>query len=185
MKHFKELLTLIPFILGIGILLNLFVYQTMEVIYPAINYEDYCGEMNRVIEPARELDQAFTELEIQEFANQCVAGGGKYEESFRGNELGYCNQNFTCNQEREAAEKDRALVMLIVLILTGTASLIASRQFGNKAVELGLSYGGLFMLLSSLGQLWQVGSQAVQLIGIVLALGGLIYFSSRFIKDEE
>jgi hypothetical protein len=69
--------------------------------------------------------------------------------------------------------------MLFVLVIVGVASVIASRQFKNKAVELGLSYGGLFMLISTLGQLWQVGSQAAQLVGILLALLALVYFATK------
>jgi hypothetical protein len=190
MKHFKELLTLIPFVIGIAVLLNLFVYQGMEVIYPSPIYEDYCGNSyDRMVEPSRVTIDGqpinYTPAEITEFENQCVAVGGRYEESFEPGQLGYCDQNYTCNLEREADEKSRALVMLIVLTIGGAASLIASKQFKNKAVELGFSYGGLFMLLSTLGQLWRVGSQAVQLVGIVLALAAVVYFANRSLKDEN
>jgi hypothetical protein len=69
--------------------------------------------------------------------------------------------------------------MLVVLIAIGTLSLIFARKSKSKGVELGLAYGGLFMLLSTLGQLWQVGSQAVQLVAILFGLGLLLYFASK------
>ena len=185
MRNFKDFLSLAPYAIGIAILLNLFVYQGMEVIYPSVDYEDFCGsEMDRMIEPARfdpvsGQELTFSTDEITEFENSCVADGGRYESDRRPGALGYCDEFYTCNQEREAAQRDRALVMLIVLIGIGTISLIMAKKSKSKGVELGLAYGGLFMLLSTLGQLWQVGSEYIQVAAILLALGVLMYFASK------
>ena len=185
MTNFRDLLTLAPYIIGIAILLNLFVYQGMEVIYPSIDYDDYCGSADRSLdEPARfdavsGQELTFSTVEIEEYKNSCEAGGGKYEPARASGQLGYCDEFYTCNQEFEAAQRDRALIMLVVLIAVGTLSLIFARKAKSKGVELGLAYGGLFMLISTLGQLWQVGSQAVQLVAILFALGLLLYFASK------
>ena len=174
-----------PYAIGIAILLNLFVYQGMEVIYPAINYEDYCGGRQDIMaepdryDPVSGQKLTFSTEEIAEFENSCVADGGRYEPDRQPGALGYCDEFYTCNQERESAERDRALVMLVVLIGVGTLSLVFARKSRSKGVELGLAYGGLFMLLSTLGQLWRVGSQAVQLVAILMALGLLMYFASK------
>jgi hypothetical protein len=185
MNNFKDFLVLAPYALGIAILLNLFVYQGMEVVYPSIDYNDYCGsEIDKALEPDRfdpvsGQELTFSTEEIEEYKNSCEADGGRYESARISGQLGYCDENYSCNLEREAAERDRALVMLVVLIAIGTLSLIFARKSKSKGVELGLAYGGLFMLLSTLGQLWQVGSQAVQLVAILFGLGLLLYFASK------
>jgi len=186
MRNFKDFITLAPYAVGIAILLNLFVYQGMEVIYPSIDYEDYCGGRgsDMMIEPARfdpvsGQELTFSTEEIKEFENSCVADGGRYEATKTPGALGYCDELYTCNQEREAAERDRALIMLIVLIGIGTISLVMAKKSKAKGVELGLAYGGLFMLLSTFGQLWRVGSEYIQVAAILLALGVLMYFASK------
>lgn len=186
MKNFKELLTLIPFVLGIAILANILVYQSMQIIYPQVVYENFChlNKTDQIKLPALEdSTNTYTEAQIKSYANSCVEAGGKYEPVGITGEIGYCDQDYQCREDFDEANADRSLIMLIVLIGIGTGLLILSRIATVKAVELGLSYGGVFMLVGSLGYLFNVGSQLAQLIGIAAALLALVYFAHKKLKD--
>lgn len=186
MKNFKELFTLIPFVVGIAILLNLLVYQGMEVIYPEPMYEDFCtNRLDQITHPTKlEGDQVYTDLQITDYKNQCITKGGLYESSAIAGELGYCDFDYTCRVEYEKSAEQYSLIVMSVLLIIGVLLLMTSRQFSNKAVELGFSYAGVFMMIGSLGRLWQVGSQASQLIAILIALGGLLYFANQKLRLE-
>lgn len=157
MNNPKNLVTLFPVVFSIAILLNLLVYQSLNVFYPEPEYPFGCyrGEEITVWESTgNKFINTMDKKVIREDEPNC--------------QLAYNRQL-----------QQHALVSLFALLGVGILSILSSRNSKTKAVELGLSYGGAFLLLGSLGQLYNLGSQAVQVLVILLAFAVLMYFASK------
>ena len=73
MKNLKELAVVIPFVLSIAILLNLFVYRGIDTVYPEPEYSDFCDTLqDQKIFDSRQLEMG-ENLECTQLFNKAEA----------------------------------------------------------------------------------------------------------------
>lgn len=103
-------------LLGIGIVIvfALLLWQGIEAFYPSPQYEDFCGD--------------YRTQEIIETQQQCEAQGGQWN-PYDGPKLpnestGYCDRDFTCRQEYDAARESYSQIVFYIAIVVGILALL-------------------------------------------------------------
>jgi hypothetical protein len=97
---------------------------------------------------------------------------------------GYCNQEFTCQQKFEDANKVYNRNVFIVFTVVGIAALAASVFAGAaEAVALGLSFGGVLSLIIGSVRYWSDMEDILRVVILGVALAALIWTAYKKFKD--
>ena len=164
---------------GIIVVLNLFFAVAIETAYPAPEFNDFCTQ----------------EQVNKEYGNEdaCVAAGGQWNEnvtkpepsgSNRNVSSGWCNPNFTCQQEYQDARENYARNVFVALIVLGALSIAAGYALRiSPAVSAGLSYGGVLSFIIAAMRYWGEAGDLVRLAVVGLALIALIVIGVKKFKE--
>lgn len=178
----------------VGVLL-FFVNYGLELLYPAPEYDDFCDD--RTVQPADDLTQ-----------KQCEAIGGRWQsqnfpipaesQSTAGTatgtvtttattttQAGYCERDYVCRQEYNAAQITYDRTAFAILSVLGL--LVASWGFvyGTGSI-LGASAaaGGILLILVSTVRFWDQAESWLQFGLLFLILIVFIYFGYQREQDE-
>lgn len=164
---------------GIVIVLNLFINFSIQLVYEMPEWDTFCVQKQVNIMP--ESEQA------------CVAVGGQWNgNNYYGAETkpampeakGYCDVNFTCNQDYQTALELYNRNVFVILVVAGVIALIVSFFVaGTPAVSLGLSLGGVLSLIIGTMRYWSNMDNYLQVIILGLALIALIWLGVKKIKE--
>ena len=169
-------------VLGIAIIiLTIFVaYYAINLFFPSVNYNDFCGNVNY-------------NIQINDNAT-CTAQGGMWNyingpkpaETSPNTTNGYCDLTYYCNQQYENASKARAEKVFFIALPLGIAIIAAGAFFfGLEAVGAGLMGGGVGTLIYGSGAYWPYTHTWLRFL---LSLAGLViliwfaYFWNRKLK---
>lgn len=175
-------------VLGIVIVLNLFFNYAIALVYEEPMWNDFCKQEPVTIVPNTE--------------EACLADGGGWTEQgvIKGENVarpmttdqfgkevpitGYCDLNFTCQKEFEAAIKPYTQNVFMILVALGVASIALSfAVVATPAVSLGLSLGGVLSLIIASIRHWQYMDKYLQVGVLAAALAALIWLGVKKIKD--
>jgi hypothetical protein len=165
-------------IIGIVIVINLFINYAISMVYESPKYENYCKQ-EQVISPVTNQDA-------------CVAQGGQWDANYYGKPLmenetlpaGYCNLQFTCNNEYEAVRKvyERnifvALVTLGIILVAGSFALAF-----NWILSVSSAMAGILSIIIASMRYWGEADNWLRVIILFIALCALIYFAVRKFKN--
>lgn len=103
---------------------------------------------------------------------------------------GYCDTYSVCSQQYENAQKERSRwVFFIALPLGILIVLVGAFAFGLEAVGVGLIGGGIGTLIYGSGAFWPYTQNWVRfllsLLGLVILIGGVYFFSRRNEKRKK
>ncbi len=134
-------------VLVIAVLFAIFVFSTVEAIYPSPEYGDFCDNRQPV---AKGLENECEALEVPQSAYDSCEGYIDYEYNSNGCATEYfCN---TCqNEYDDAREQHRQIIFYVAAVLSLVAIFVALYLPENKSkmhewVGTGLLLGGVFVL---------------------------------------
>lgn len=171
-------------IIGIVIVLNLFFNYALSLAYKNPKYEAFCPNTSQVVV-------------IPDNQKSCVDAGGQWTNNNNyiksapvdmrqpAQPLGYCDQQFTCRNNYEAAQKvyDRN-VFLTLVILGALCVAIGSFFKGNAVVSVALSLAGVLSFVIASMRYWGSADDLIKVIILAIALAILIYVAVKKFKNN-
>lgn len=165
-------------VIGIVIVINLFFNYAISLIYDAPKYEDYC-KPEQVIEAVTTKDA-------------CVAKGGQWDENYYGKPVvvgetvspGYCNLQFTCQNEFEADRQVYERNVFVTLVVLGIILVVVSFILSfNSVLSISASLGGILSVIIASVRYWAEADNWLRVIILFIALVVLIYLAVRRFKN--
>ncbi len=167
--------------IAIIILTSFVTIYGMDLLYPQVEYNDYCNEsMNVFINNSQ----------------QCIAAGGYWftysshltpeGEAPPKLDPGYCDLQYYCRQEYDNASQARSRNIFFVAIPLGIILIIGGAViFGLESVGAGLMGGGIVTLIYGAGGYWRYAQQWMKFGLSLLGLIAVIYFAYWFNKRNQ
>lgn len=171
-------------IIGIVVVLNLFLNYTISLFYKEPDYSEYFVQ-SQIVEPITNKEE-------------CLAVGGQWTEADPRyiNEKtmpvpagvdpatykGYCNPDFTKQQDFEKAQKTYQRNVFVVLVVLGVASLLLGAFLPNEIITLGFSWGGVLSLIIASVRYWSTADNLVKVLILGFALGALVWLAINKFK---
>lgn len=167
-------------ILGIVIVLNLFFVYGIMVFYHAPAFDNFCPVSQVTETPSTEAE--------------CVAVGGGWTSSpapqvaaapiVAAEPAGYCNVDFTCQNDFTDAQNVYDRNVFVVLVILGVLSLVGGFFVKrSSAVSLGLSLGGVLALVVASVRYWSDMNDYLRFIVLAVALAVLVFIGVKKVKD--
>lgn len=171
-------------IIGIVVVLNMFFNYALSLVYKNPLYETFC--------PTQQVNQAVLDQ------NSCVAQGGQWNENvpnpgypvptaqMKGvtTPTGYCNLQFTCQNNFDAAQKVYDRNVFITLVILGAICVAIGNFFtGNMLVSTALSLAGVLSFIIASMRYWSSADDLIKVIILAIALAILIWVAIRKFKN--
>lgn len=165
-------------IIGIVIVVNLFINYAISLVYESPKYENFCKQ-----------EQVINEVATQD---ACIAEGGQWDANYYGKPVivgetvpaGYCNLQFTCNNEYEVVRKVYERNIFIILVTLGITLVAGSFALAfNWILSVSASMAGILSIIIASMRYWGEADNWLRVIILFVALCALIYFAIRKFKD--
>lgn len=170
-KHASPLLRW-SLIVGIVIVMNLFFNYALSLVYKAPDYNAYFPPTQVVRDISTQQD--------------CVSVGGQWNAqmvpkapSGEVQPQGYCDQNYTKQQQFNADMKQYDRSVFIVLVIVGVASIVVGSLVANEVLSLAFSWGGVLSLFIASVRYWSDANNLLKVIILAIALGSLIWVAIK------
>jgi len=168
-------------IIGIVIVLNLFFNYALSLAYKQPNYEAFCPNTSQVV----------TNPDTQ---NECVAKGGQWtNNTYYGKPIavgetqptGYCDLQFTCRNDYNAAQKIYDRNVFVTLVLLGALCVVIGNFLkGNMLIGIALSLAGVLSFIIASMRYWSSADDLIKVVILALALAILIWVAYKKFKDN-
>lgn len=167
-------------IIGIVIVINLFFNYALSLVYKNPTYEAFCPNTERIIENINT-------------AKQCVDIGGQWNGNYYGQPTaldkavpqGYCDQQFTCRSNYEAAQKIYDRNVFITLVILGAICVaVGSFLAGNILISIALSLAGVLSFVVASMRYWSSADDLIKVIILAIALAILIWVAMKKFKNN-
>jgi len=158
---------------GIAILFVLFVGYAIQTIMPGPDWDDFCGEFDRV------------PLNNQE---ECEANGGKWQDNVvkpvrEGSVEGWCDQDFSCREEYDLVSEEYNLSVFFISLVIGLLTFVVAIFLLAEAVSVGFMGGGVLLILYGTIRYWGSLSDIWRTVMLGFALVILVYIGYKKLKD--
>ena len=169
-------------VVGIVIVLNLFFNYALSLAYKSPEYETFCPNTAQVVE-------------VVDNKEQCVVLGGQWNENIYGiygqpvsieknAPKGYCDQQFTCRNDYEAARKVYDRNVFVTLVILGALCVaVGSFLKGNMLIGIAFSLAGVLSFIIASIRYWSSADDLIKVIILALALAILIWVAVKKFKD--
>ncbi|MFA5932228.1 MAG: hypothetical protein WC793_02525 [Candidatus Paceibacterota bacterium] len=171
-------------IIGIVIVLNLFFNYALSLIYKNPKYETFCSNTSQVVN-------------IPDTQKSCVDAGGQWTNNNNyvksapvdikqpAQPLGYCDQQFTCRNNYDAAQKIYDRNVFITLVILGAICVAIGSFFGgNLVVSIALSFAGVLSFIIASMRYWSSADDLIKVIILVIALSLLFWVAVKKFKNN-
>lgn len=161
-------------IIGITIVINMFFNYALSVAYGAPEYNNYCKN-EQVVEAIVTKDA-------------CLVIGGQWNANVYPQKptmvgevvpAGYCDQNYTCSKDFEAASEKYDRNVFVTLVILGVLTLGVSSFVSNIAVSQGLALGGTLSFVIASMRYWGRADDLIKVFILAVALAALIYLAIK------
>jgi hypothetical protein len=172
-------------IIGIVIVLNMFFNYALSLVYKNPKYENFC--------PTQQINQVVNNQ------NDCVAQGGQWNENIpnavapvpvnKTNGVmmpsGYCNLQFTCQNNYNTAQKVYDRNVFITLVILGAVCVALGNIFvGNMLISVALSLAGVLSFIIASMRYWSSADDLIKVIILAIALAILIWVAVKKFKNN-
>jgi len=165
---------------GIVIVLNLFFNYSLSLIYKQPDFAAFCPDTNIV----KALDTQ----------NQCVAAGGQWNANTYAApapvaagtkaSAGYCDPQFSCRKDYDAAQKTYDRNVFVTLVLLGAVCVaLGSYLKGNALLGSSLSLAGVLSFVIASMRYWSSADDLAKVIILGIALAILVAVALRKFKN--
>jgi len=167
-------------IIGIVIVLNLFFNYTLSLVYKNPKFEAFCPNTAQVIENVNTQ-------------KQCVDIGGQWNPNYYTQPIpvektviqGYCDQQFTCRNNYDAAQKVYDRNVFITLVILGAICVAIGNFFGgNVLISIALSLAGVLSFIIASMRYWTSADDLIKVIILAIALAILIWVALKKFKSN-
>ena len=162
-------------IIGIVIVINMFFNYTLSLVYKSPVFENFC--------PTQQVNQTVLDQ------NSCVTQGGQWNGNniapvpqIKGETvpLGYCNLQFTCQNNYDVAQKTYDRNVFITLVILGALCVALGSFFGGNAViSIALSFAGVLSFIVASMRYWGSADDLIKVIILAIALAILIWVAVK------
>lgn len=158
-------------IVAIVIVLNMFFNYAVSLVYKAPQYDDYI-KTTQIVTPITNKDA-------------CVAVGGQWTDGVKvptdpkSDIAGYCDPNYTNQNNFYAAEKNYNRNIFIILVVLSVLSLVLGTLFKNEILAPAFSWGGVLSLVIASTRYWGDANDLFKVVILALALGLLVWFAIK------
>lgn len=168
-------------IIGIVIVLNLFFNYTLSLIYDSPSYEVFCGDVNKIaIYP--DTSKACVDMGGQWINN--TFNGGPTNIDGKTLSTGYCNLQFTCQNNYDTARNIYDRNVFITLVLLGAISVaIGSFLTINMLISIALSFAGVLSFIIASMRYWSSAEDLIKVIILAVALAILVWVAIKKFKN--
>lgn len=164
--------------IALVIVVNLFFYYVIAMVYPDPKFESFCPMQNVVLNDA----------------TACVNTGGQWTnnqlspkqvtDAVRGGEpLGWCDANFTCNNNYQDAHSIYNRNVFIILIVLSLVVLGLGIFIPMEVLSLGFSWSGIVSLIIASGRYWSDADNWMRVIILALALALLVWVAVKKFRE--
>lgn len=177
-KHTSSFLTWAVAI-AIVIITNLFFYYAIATVYHEPTFDSFCPVKN----------EQYTTPE------QCVAAGGQWsnyqmapkeitEAVKNGQQLGYCDPNFTCQKAYDGAHSVYNRNVFLVLIIASIIIMGVGLFISIEVLSIGFTWAGVLSLIIASIRYWSDANNISKLVILALALAALVWLSIKRTKTK-
>ncbi len=165
-------------IIGIVVVVNLFINYTISLIYNSPRYDQYCKQ-----------EQVIREITDQE---ACINEGGQWNANYYGKPVmvgetvpaGYCDQQFTCRTEYDAARIVYEREVFVILVVLGIILVAGSFALAfNWILSVSASMSGILSIIIASMRYWSEADNWLRVVILFVALCALIYFAIKKFRD--
>jgi len=165
-------------IIGIVIVLNMFFNYALSLAYKQPKYEAFCPNISQVVN-------------IPDTQKACVDGGGQWTNNNLvkptpvsiiepAQPLGYCDQQFTCRNNFDTAQKIYDRNVFITLVLLGALCVVVGNFLKrNIVVGIALSLAGVLSFVIASMRYWSSADDLIKVIILAIALAILIWLAIK------
>ncbi len=168
-------------IIGIVIVLNMFFNYALSLAYKQPRYEVFCPNTSQVVT-------------IPDTQKVCVEKGGQWtNNTYYGKPIisgeiqpiGYCDLQFTCRNNFEAAQKVYDRNVFITLVFLGAICVAIGNFFKrNLVVGIALSLAGVMSFIIASMRYWSSADDLIRVIILAIALAILIWLAIKKFKNN-
>ncbi len=164
-------------VVAIVIVLNLFFNYAISLVYKAPTWEEYM--------PTTQVVETITNK------SDCLSVGGQWTDSDprlldstptntkTPVVTGYCDPNYTKQQNFNSAQKSYDRTVFIILVVLGVVSLVLGAILTNTVLQLSFSWGGVLSLVIASMRYWSDADNVLKVIILAVALGALIWIAVK------
>lgn len=160
------------------IVVNLFFYYVIATAYREPKAESFCP-----VQPAVYADAA-----------SCVGAGGQWTNNQltpsqvtdavkAGQPLGWCDANFTCNNDYAAAHGVYNRNVFIILIALSLGVLALGIFLPVEALSIGFSWSGIVSLIIASGRYWSDADNWMRVVILAAALVLLVWLAVKRFRE--
>jgi hypothetical protein len=171
-------------IIGIVIVLNLFYNYTLSLVFSAPDYNTFCPQKQINITPDTQEKcitegGAWTQYPVD--ANPKMIEAGKITVPNTNNQqIGYCDQSFTCNQKYQEASKTYDRNVFIVLVVLGVITFVLSLMFMKiDILSISLSIGAVLDFVIASMRYWARADDLIKVLILGVALAVLVWVAVK------
>lgn len=171
-------------IIGIVIVLNMFFNYALSLAYKNPKYEAFCPNNSQVVI-------------IPDNQKACVDIGGQWTNDVNYDKSvsvmikqpvqssGYCDQQFTCRNNYQVAQKVYDRNVFITLVILG-ALCVALGSFlkGNILISTALSLAGVLSFIIASMRYWTSADDLIKVIILAIALAILVWVAIKKFKNN-
>ena len=160
-------------------MLNLFFNYALSLAYKSPVYENFC--------PTAQVNPTVDNQ------NACVAQGGQWNGNnaipvpqVKGEILptGYCNLQFTCQNNYNTAQKNYDRNVFITLVILGALCVAAGTLLkSNLVIGIALSLSGVLSFIIASMRYWSSADDLIKVIILAIALGILFWVAFKKFKN--
>lgn len=165
--------------IALVIVVNLFFYYAIAMVYPEPQFESFCKNQNQVITDAVMCVDAGGQWTNNQLSPKQVTEAVKNGES-----LGWCDANFTCNQEYQEKTSVYNRNVFIILIVLSLVVLGLGVFLPVEVLALGFSWSGIVSLIIASARYWSDADNWMRVIILAVALVLIIWFAIKKFKEE-
>jgi len=169
-------------IIGIVIVLNMFFNYALSLVYKNPKLEVFCPNTAQVIKVVNNQEE-------------CVALGGQWNPNYYNQPApvsvdktglqGYCDQQFTCRNNYDAAQKVYDRNVFIALVILGAICVAIGNFFGgNMLISIALSLAGVLSFIIASMRYWKSADDLIKVIILAIALAILIWVAVKKFKNN-
>ena len=161
-------------IVAIVILMNLFCGYVVSLLYKAPIYEDF-------VKPTQVVTQITNK-------DDCLKIGGQWTDynnmpspdlSAQKTSTGYCDPNFTKQNDFNAARKVYDRNLFIIFVIVGILEIVLSIVLSNEILTHGFSWSGVVSFVVASTVYWGDSSDLFKVIILAIALAVLIFVAVK------
>jgi len=165
-------------VIGIVVVLNVFFTVLISLVLPTPQYADFCKQAQIV--PSYDSESSCTKAGGQWTATPTTPIPAKQPAAV----IGYCNPDYTCNQNFTTSSASHARNAFIAMVVLGVIAVIAGVFVpGSAIVSSGLAYGGVLSFVIASVSYWGDAGSWIRLGISLVALIALLYIGLKRFRD--